>query len=220
MEVVEREMAEHREDGVRVVLVVPGRPRPVVGAKAPKPGDETRAVVLETAQRLGEIELQQGVLGIVPARVVRRDHRIRLREHQIQPAEEERMDLGQVAGIFVNGPLARRRAALEDVRVRLAHQGNDDGGSPLERRHQFVRRRHSMPSYSMTWAARSSSDCGMERWSALAVLRLITSSNLAGCSTGRSAGLAPFRILSTKYAARRPTSSKLAPYDMRPPAST
>jgi hypothetical protein len=28
-------------------------------------------------------------------------------------------------------------------------------------------------------------------------LRLMTSSNLVGCSTGRSAGLAPLRILST-----------------------
>ena len=37
----------------------------------------------------------------------------------------------------------------------------------------------------------------------LAVLRLITSSNLIGCSTGRSAGLVPLRILSTKYATRR-----------------
>ena len=33
--------------------------------------------------------------------------------------------------------------------------------------------------------------------SALAVLRLTTSSNLVGCSIGRSPGLAPFRILST-----------------------
>jgi hypothetical protein len=32
---------------------------------------------------------------------------------------------------------------------------------------------------------------------ALAVLRLRTSSNFMGCSTGSSAGLAPFRILST-----------------------
>src|SRR4030095_15291381 len=39
--------------------------------------------------------------------------------------------------------------------------------------------------------------------SAWAVLRLITNSNFVGCSTGRSAGLAPFRILSTKTAARR-----------------
>jgi hypothetical protein len=32
---------------------------------------------------------------------------------------------------------------------------------------------------------------------AFAVLRLMTSSNVVGCSMGRSAGLAPFRILST-----------------------
>ena len=34
--------------------------------------------------------------------------------------------------------------------------------------------------------------------SAFAVLRLITSSNFVGCSTGRSAGFAPLRILSTQ----------------------
>ena len=33
--------------------------------------------------------------------------------------------------------------------------------------------------------------------SAFAVFRLITSSNFVGCSTGRSAGFAPLRILST-----------------------
>jgi hypothetical protein len=38
---------------------------------------------------------------------------------------------------------------------------------------------------------------------ALAVLRLMTSSNVMGCSTGRSAGLAPLRILSTYVAPRR-----------------
>src|SRR5262245_24408615 len=55
--------------------------------------------------------------------------------------------------------------------------------------------------YWMTSSARASSDGGMVRPSALAVLRLMTSSNLVGCSTGRSAGLAPLRILSTKMAA-------------------
>jgi hypothetical protein len=43
----------------------------------------------------------------------------------------------------------------------------------------------------MTWSARSSSDWGIVRPSALAVLRLITNSNLVGCSTGRSVGFAP-----------------------------
>ena len=36
---------------------------------------------------------------------------------------------------------------------------------------------------------------GMSRPSALAVLRLITSSNLVGCMIGSSAGFAPLRIL-------------------------
>src|SRR5262249_6282796 len=58
-------------------------------------------------------------------------------------------------------------------------------------------------SYSITWSARCSRDCGIVRPRALAVLRLMTSSNFVGCSTGRSAGLAPFRILST-YVALRP----------------
>ena len=49
----------------------------------------------------------------------------------------------------------------------------------------------------ITASARSSSDCGILRPSAFAAFRLITSSNFVGCSTGRSAGLAPLRILST-----------------------
>ncbi len=50
--------------------------------------------------------------------------------------------------------------------------------------------------HSITSSAVASSDGGMVRPSALAVLRLITNSNVVGCSTGRSAGLTPRRILS------------------------
>ncbi len=56
--------------------------------------------------------------------------------------------------------------------------------------------------HRMTSSARSNTDCGIMRPSALAVLRLITSSNLVGCSTGSSAGFAPLKILSTKLANR------------------
>src|SRR5262249_47055228 len=49
----------------------------------------------------------------------------------------------------------------------------------------------------ITSSARSSSDGGIVSPRVFAVLRLMTSSNLVGCSTGRSAGLVPFRILST-----------------------
>ena len=47
----------------------------------------------------------------------------------------------------------------------------------------------------MTSSARASSDGGIVRPRAFAVLRLITSSNFVGCSTGRSAGLAPLQNL-------------------------
>src|SRR4051794_533801 len=57
--------------------------------------------------------------------------------------------------------------------------------------------------YSITSSARSSSVGGTVSPSALAVLRLISSSNFVGCSTGRSAGFAPLRILSINAPARR-----------------
>src|SRR5262245_12701677 len=53
------------------------------------------------------------------------------------------------------------------------------------------------PDHSITSSASASSVAGMSMPSAIAVLRLITSSNLTGCCTGRSAGLAPFRMRST-----------------------
>src|SRR5262245_50430770 len=49
----------------------------------------------------------------------------------------------------------------------------------------------ALTGHSITSSARNSTDCGIVRPRALAVLRLMTSSNLVGCSTGRSAGLAP-----------------------------
>src|ERR1700676_4785375 len=57
--------------------------------------------------------------------------------------------------------------------------------------------RKILPPYSMTSSARARISGGMVMPSALAVLRLTTRVNRVGCSTGRSAGLAPFRILST-----------------------
>src|SRR5437870_358573 len=61
----------------------------------------------------------------------------------------------------------------------------------------------SRQAYRITSSAWRRSDGGRVRPRAWAVLRLMTNSNFAGCSTGRSPGLVPFRILSTKIAARR-----------------
>src|SRR5258707_7565841 len=51
------------------------------------------------------------------------------------------------------------------------------------------------PPHSMTSSARARIDGGTLRPSALAVFRLTTSSNVVGCSTGGSMGLAALRIL-------------------------
>src|SRR5215831_12105746 len=58
-------------------------------------------------------------------------------------------------------------------------------------------------SHSITSSARARNGSGMVNPIALAVLRLRTSSNFVACSTGRSAGFVPFKILSMKYAARQ-----------------
>ena len=63
----------------------------------------------------------------------------------------------------------------------------------------------------MTLSALARTLGGIVRPICLPVFRLITNSNFVGCSTGRSAGLAPLRILSTYKAARRSKSSTFTP---------
>lgn len=57
-------------------------------------------------------------------------------------------------------------------------------------------RTHAAQHHSMTSSARTSIEGGTVRPSALAIFTLITNSNFVGCSTGRSDGLVPLRILS------------------------
>src|SRR6267143_5330957 len=68
-----------------------------------------------------------------------------------------------------------------------------------------------MSCHRITSSALSSSDCGIVRPSALAVLRLMTSSNLEGRSIGRSPGLAPSRIFPTRAPLLRLMSIKRPP---------
>src|SRR4029077_428165 len=64
-----------------------------------------------------------------------------------------------------------------------------------------------LQSHSITSSARSRNASGIGRPSTLAVVRLMTRSNLVGCSTGMSAGLVPRNILSMYSAPRRKKSS-------------
>ena len=62
---------------------------------------------------------------------------------------------------------------------------------------RLVRCSETAHSYSITSSVRASKVDGIVRPSAFAVFMLMKSSKCVGCSTGRSAGLAPLRILST-----------------------
>src|SRR5262245_44647915 len=73
--------------------------------------------------------------------------------------------------------------------------------------------------HSITSSARASSVAGTVMPSALAVFILMTSWKRVGCSTGKSAGWAPLRILSTYTAALRKRSAYIAEYDISPPWS-
>src|ERR1700730_2532867 len=65
---------------------------------------------------------------------------------------------------------------------------------------------HSITSSASCWRRK-----GTSRPIALAVLRLMTSSNLVGACTGSSAGLSPLRMRSTYAAARRKLSVRSTP---------
>src|SRR5262245_47706540 len=63
--------------------------------------------------------------------------------------------------------------------------------------HRLDRTSFAWRTHSITSSAVASSVCGISRPSALAVLRLITSSYLVDACTGRSAGFSPLRMRST-----------------------
>src|SRR5262249_23595835 len=67
------------------------------------------------------------------------------------------------------------------------------------------------PSHSITSSARASSVGDTSIPSAFAVARLMTKSNLVGCTTGKSAGLAPLRMRAAYMPAWRQISERFAP---------
>src|SRR5262249_4346159 len=118
----------------------------------------------------------------------------------------------------VKSARAGRGAAVAHVRfapiaTELVHCREVSRNAESRLMHRSKRHLYSITSslHSITSSARSRNDSGIVRPRALAVVRLITRSNLVGCSTGISAGLVPRRILSAKLAARRNMSEMLGP---------
>jgi hypothetical protein len=88
---------------------------------------------------------------------------------------------------FSEGTFAERRGNGRDAPIAAGQDHDGAAGIDPEAARRL--------SYSITSSARARIDDGTVSPSALAVLRLTTSSKVVGCWTGRSAGLAPLRIL-------------------------
>src|SRR6516225_11321353 len=86
--------------------------------------------------------------------------------------------------------LGRNAAEEADRQHRLLLRAH----RPRHRHHAAQQEEQFAARHSMTSSARARIEGGTVRPSALAVLRLTTSSKVVGCWTGRSAGLAPLRI--------------------------
>ena len=115
---------------------------------------------------------------------------------------------GRVPAAKAERPLSVQSTDLRgDVgqRARRADSGrslDDDGSAGFGPKRKFDltplgARTGFAAAHSITSPARERIDDGIVRPNALAVLRLITRSNVVGCSTGMSAGLAPRKILTS-----------------------
>jgi hypothetical protein len=112
---------------------------------------------------------------------------------------------GRVAQHARNGALGWQRRKLKGfVRFTPENGGVDLAEPPiassvlLRESHLSVvircTRNELPPFHSITSSASANKVGGRFRPSALAVFRLMTNSNFAGCTTGRSAGFSPFRM--------------------------
>src|SRR5262249_2199893 len=112
----------------------------------------------------------------------------------LQPEEA----IERQCGHFHAATLYRLLPAHEFNQVRSAQRARSYEGIERVANPTAARRscRVGRARYSITLSARWSTDGGIVSLSALAVFRLMTSSNLVGCSTGRSAGLGTFNIFS------------------------
>src|SRR5262249_32931919 len=93
---------------------------------------------------------------------------------------------------IVRGEIHEHADAPDALALLRARRERPRGRRAAEQRYELAAL--DPRAHSMTSSARASSLSGIWRPSDLAVVVLMISWNLVGCSTGRSAGLAPLRI--------------------------
>src|SRR5262249_30396375 len=112
----------------------------------------------------------------------------------------QRLNEGRTAGLpfrIVGGEAAREYADATHPRGLLRPRRQRPRRSRAAEEGKEGAAMDALAHYSMTSVARKWKEGGNSIPSSLAVLRLITKSNLVGCSTGRSAGFSPLRMRPT-----------------------
>src|SRR5262249_30680682 len=117
------------------------------------------------------------------------DNVLALLVSELAKARSQGVNLASVLSVRENAKKADPVNFPGWLRCRRERQGR--------RRSAAEQRDELAPLHSMTSSASASNLSGISRPSALAVLRLMTSSYLVGACTGKSAGFSPFRIRST-----------------------
>src|SRR5262245_26490683 len=97
-------------------------------------------------------------------------------------------ECGQLACTIGRRPRAAEESDHRHRRLLRTRRPRPRGRRAAEQRYELT------PPHSITSSARCCKHHGTSRPSALAVLRLMTRSNLVGRTTGKSPGLAPLRI--------------------------
>ena len=135
---------------------------------------------------------------VLPA--LRAARRLKMFAHGLSSADssQQRLRLAQIAGTM---PLGEPKREFCHRRRHRPHPQGHPPGPPDPRRRRGRARRWAMcgsdKHYSITSSTRSKNCSETCRPRARAVVRLSTSSNLVGCSTGMSPGFVPCRIRCT-----------------------
>lgn len=110
------------------------------------------------------------------------------------PLEEQRLDDGEHGSTI---RLGRRSVHRSSMTPNAVVSGGAEPVRSTTRLGFGLGRSSVVGDHSITLSARINRDAGIVRPSVFAVFALITNWNFVGSSTGKSAGLAPLRILST-----------------------
>jgi hypothetical protein len=113
-----------------------------------------------------------------------------------------RRKLSKADGCWMVSPFRALRTLRTEQNMNIVGERKCKAPFPLSHRNKPVpgadsctaARTPAVIRHSITSSASASSFAGISRPSAFAVLKLITSSNLVGCTTGRSAGFSPLRM--------------------------